>query len=59
LSDGGRGARASVERGLPGDTAAAGQEFERHMQARRLELGDEAGRKALRRGWWLGSSGIQ
>jgi hypothetical protein len=50
LSDGGQGDRASVEHGLPGDTAAARQELERRMRARRLAAGDEAGRKALRRG---------
>ncbi len=30
-------------------------EFERRMEARRLEPGDEQGLKALRRGWCLGS----
>jgi len=43
------------EHGLPGDTPAAGQEFERRMEARRLEPGDQAGLQALRRGWLLGS----
>src|SRR4029077_16363094 len=43
------------EHGLPGDTPAARQEFERRMEARRLEPGDEAGRKPLRRGRLLGS----
>jgi REP element-mobilizing transposase RayT len=43
------------EHGLPGDTPAARQEFERRMEARRLEPGDEAGLQALRRGWLLGS----
>jgi hypothetical protein len=43
------------EHGLPGDTPAARQEFERRMEARRLEPGDEARRKARRRGWLLGS----
>jgi hypothetical protein len=43
------------EHGLAGDTGVARQEFERRMEARRLEPGDEAGLKALRRGWCLGS----
>ena len=43
------------EHGLQADTAAARQEFERRMEARRLEPGDEPGLKALRRGWYLGS----
>lgn len=43
------------EHGLPEDTPAARQEFERRLEARRLEPGDEAGLKALRRGWCLGS----
>jgi len=43
------------EHGLPGDTPAARQEFERRMEARRLEPGDQAGLQALRRGWLLGS----
>ena len=43
------------EHGLGSDTAAARQEFERRMEARRLEPGDEQGLKALRRGWLLGS----
>ncbi len=43
------------EHGLPGDTGGARQEFERRMEARRLEPGDEEGLKALRRGWCLGS----
>ncbi len=43
------------EHGLPGDTPATRQEFERRMEARRLEPGDEEGLQALRRGWLLGS----
>jgi putative transposase len=43
------------EHGLAQDTPIARQEFERRMEARRLEPGDEAGLKALRRGWLLGS----
>jgi REP element-mobilizing transposase RayT len=43
------------EHGLQQDTPAARQEFERRMEARRLENGDEEGLKALRRGWCLGS----
>ena len=47
------------EHGLWADTAAARQEFERRMEARRLEAGDEEGLKALRRGWLLGSEGFR
>jgi putative transposase len=43
------------EHGLQHDSPAARQEFERRVEARRLEPGDEAGLKALRRGWCLGS----
>ena len=43
------------EHGLQQDTPAARQEFERRMEARRLQTGDEQGLKALRRGWCLGS----
>ena len=42
------------EHGLAQDSAAARQEFERRMEARRLEIGDEEGYEALRRGWLLG-----
>ena len=44
-----------TEHGLPGDTGPARLEFERRVEARRLEPGDEEGLKALRRGWCLGS----
>lgn len=47
------------EHGLPQDTAAARQEFERRLEARRLEPGDEKGLKALRRGWCVGSEEFQ
>jgi putative transposase len=43
------------EHGLPEDSPAARQEFERRTEAQRLEPGDEEGLKALRRGWCLGS----
>jgi putative transposase len=42
------------EHGLQGDSPFARQEFERRMEARRLEPGDEEGLKALRRGWCIG-----
>src|SRR4051812_7473163 len=42
------------EHGLQQDTALARQEFEKRMEARRLEQWNEAALKALRRGWWLG-----
>jgi putative transposase len=43
------------EHGLPHDTAGSRQEFERRMEARRLEEADEQGLKVFRRGWCLGS----
>jgi putative transposase len=43
------------EHGIPGDSAAGRQEFERRMEARRLEEPDEEGLKVLRRGWCYGS----
>ena len=43
------------EHGLQQDGSAARQEFERRMEAQRLEAGDEESLKALRRGWCLGS----
>jgi hypothetical protein len=43
------------EHGLQEDTPAARQEFERRMELRRLEAGEEESLKALRRGWCLGS----
>ena len=42
------------EHGLEQDTAAVRQEFERRMEARRLEETDEESLKTLRRGWCLG-----
>ena len=43
------------EHGIPQDSAAGRQEFERHLEARRLEEADEEALKPLRRGWCLGS----
>ena len=43
------------EHGIPQDSAAGRQEFERQMEARRLEEADEEALKPLRRGWCLGS----
>jgi len=43
------------EHGIQEDSAAGRQEFERHMEARRLEKTDEEALKPLRRGWCLGS----
>ena len=43
------------EYGIQQDSPAGRQEFERHMEARRLEEADEEEIKALRRGWCLGS----
>ncbi len=42
------------EHGLSADTAEGRQEFERRMEARRLEETDEAALKVLRRGWCCG-----
>jgi putative transposase len=43
------------EHGIQQDSAAGRQEFERQMEARRLEEADEEALKPLRRGWCLGS----
>src|SRR5436190_11072043 len=43
------------EHGLQQDTPPMRQEFERRMEARRLEAGDEQGLEALGSGWYLGS----
>jgi REP element-mobilizing transposase RayT len=42
------------EHGIQEDTAAARQEFERRMEARRFEEADEASLSVFRRGWCLG-----
>src|SRR5438876_12247259 len=42
------------EHGIQRATAAARQEFERRMEARRLEETDEEALKIFRRGWCLG-----
>lgn len=42
------------EHGLQHDNPVTRKEFERRMEARRLEPGDEQALKALRRGWCLG-----
>ncbi len=43
------------EHGLQQDSVAGRQDFERRMEAQRLEPGEEDGLNALRRGWCLGS----
>jgi|ERR1035441_307481 hypothetical protein len=47
------------EHGIRADTAAGREEFERHMETRRLEEDDEASQKVFRRGWCLGSEGFR
>ena len=47
------------EHGIPQDTAAGRQEFERRMEARRLEEADEEALKVFRRGWVLGSENFR
>src|SRR5205807_2199205 len=42
------------EHGIQQDSAAGRQEFERRMEGRRLEEGDEEALKIFRRGWCLG-----
>ena len=44
------------EHGIQEDTAQGRQQFERRMEARRLEQTDEESTTVLRRGWCLGSS---
>src|SRR5438552_12873647 len=43
------------EQGIQGDNAPGKQQFERRMEARRLEETDEEALKVFRRGWCLGS----
>jgi hypothetical protein len=43
------------EHGLQEDTAANREEFERRMEARRLEEADPEALKEFRRGWYLGT----
>ncbi len=47
------------EHGIAEDGPAGRQEFERRMEARRLEPGDEEGLKALRRGWYVGGEAFR
>jgi len=47
------------EHGIQRDTAAGRREFERRMEARRLDAADQAGLSALRRGWCLGGAGFR
>jgi putative transposase len=47
------------EHGIQQDSAAGRQEFERHLEARRLEEADEEELKPLRRGWCLGSEAFR
>ena len=46
------------EHGIQRDKARGRQEFERRMEARRLEAADDAALKALRRGWLFGQRGF-
>jgi putative transposase len=50
-----RADRLLGEHGIQQDSALGRQQFERQMEARRLEEADEAALKPLRRGWCLGS----
>ena len=47
------------EHGIQQDTPLSRQEFERRMEARRLEPCDEESLKNLRRGWCLGGEGFR
>ena len=47
------------EHGIPHDSAAASQEFERQMQRRRLEETDETALNSLRRAWFHGSESFR
>jgi hypothetical protein len=47
------------EHGIQQDTPVGRQEFERRMEARRLEAQDEEGLKALRRGWCVGGEAFR
>ena len=47
------------EHGIQQDSPAERQEFERQMEQRRLEEGDEEARKQIREGWCLGSEAFR
>jgi len=51
--------RVLGEHGIQKDCAAGRQEFERRLEARRLEEVDEAALKPFRRGWCLGSEAFK
>lgn len=47
------------EHGIEGDTPAGRQQFERRMEARRLDADDEQALKVFRRGWYVGSESFR
>jgi REP-associated tyrosine transposase len=47
------------EHGIPQDSAPGREQFERQMEARRLEEVDEAALKVFRRGWCLGGESFR
>src|SRR5207244_13652175 len=47
------------EHGLQGDSAATREQFERQMEARRLEEAAGEGLKSFRRGWFIGSQAFR
>ena len=47
------------EHGLYQDTPASRAEFERRIEAQRLNPGDEGGLRALRQGWFVGSENFR
>ena len=51
--------RLLAEHGIQRDSAEGRQEFERRMEARRLEEAGPESLKALRRGWYLGSEAFR
>jgi len=51
--------RLLAEHGIQRDSAEGRQEFERQMEARRLEEAGPESLKALRRGWYLGSEAFR
>jgi REP element-mobilizing transposase RayT len=51
--------RLLAEHGIGRDTAEGRREFERRMEARRLDAAAPESLKALRRGWCLGSAGFR
>jgi hypothetical protein len=54
-----RADRVLGEHGIPQDTAAGRQEFERHLERRRLEEVDQKALQEFRQAWFIGSEAFR